>query len=61
MPVINEKPQSAQQKYLEVINEVKRVKNLSGYLGDNAEIFDNIAKCEFHPKKLSDKCRYGQV
>ena len=31
LPITNEKPQSAQQKYLEVINEVKREKNMSGY------------------------------
>ena len=59
IPVINEIQISATQRIKQVENEVKREKEMNKVYDEN-ELLKLVPKCEFHPNKLSDKCRYDK-
>jgi|LauGreDrversion4_2_1035121.scaffolds.fasta_scaffold1119342_1 hypothetical protein len=59
IPVVNEVPISATQRIKQVENVIKREKDMSkGF--DEKELLKLVKKCDLHPHKLSDKCRYDQ-
>ena len=58
IPIVNETQVSATQRIKQVETEVKREKEMSkGY--DEKELLKLVRKCDLHPNKLSDKCRYA--
>jgi hypothetical protein len=52
---------SATQRIKQVESEVKREKELTKSYDDKEGLMKLVKKCDLHPHKLSDKCRYGQT
>ena len=60
IPVVSEPPLSATQRIKQGENVIKREKEMSkGF--DEKEVLKLVRKCDLHPHKLSDKCRYDQM
>ena len=60
IPVLNDSLISATQRIKQVESEVKRELEMSKGFDEN-ELLKFIKKCDLHPNKLSDKCRYART
>lgn len=60
IPVVNQQNVSATQLIKQVENEVKREKEMLKTFQDSDEILKKTKKCDLHPHKLSDRCRYTE-